>query len=39
MVALSRIDRYLELQEKKMDELHSSNPIETSILVNGDVYG
>jgi hypothetical protein len=39
-VVLWRIDRTLEVRGKKMDELHSSNSVETSIhLENGDGYG
>lgn len=38
-IVLFRRDRYLELQEKKLDELQSSKPIETSIhVVNGDDF-
>ena len=41
VVVLYRTDHYLELQEKKLDDLEqSSYSVETSIhLVNGDVYG
>ena len=41
VVVLSGTDHYLELKEKKSDDLEqSSNSVETSIhLVNGDDYG
>lgn len=38
VVVLFRTDRYLELTEKKLDELQSSNSVETSNLVIGDDF-
>lgn len=38
MVVLSRANHYLELKEKELGELHSSNSVETSHLVIGDGF-
>lgn len=39
LVIFSRLAHCIKLRQKKLDELDSSNPNETSILVNGDDYG
>ncbi len=39
LVIFSRLAHCIKLRQKKLDECNSSDSVETSILVNGDVYG